>query len=283
MPEIDDFVLFCRGLERLTGADLTYYKRHQMERRARGLAARAGAADLTAYLAMLRTDPQRLEEFMARMTITVSQLWRNPEIFEAIGDELLPDLVRRRGGQRLRLWCAGCSYGAEPYTLAAVCLDREQQLGRRPAIVASDVNEQMIAHAREGLFTAEDVRSAPPRLVRRHFDEQPDGSLRAKPELRSMIRFKREDLFKAHHPPMDLILCRNVAIHFKPESRDRLHRILADTLAPGGMLVLGNTEMIVHPGELGLERVRAFVFRKREPEAAAADGPNGAGTSQPTG
>jgi chemotaxis protein methyltransferase CheR len=276
MPaELDDFVVFCRGLQRLTGANLDYYKRHQMERRARGLATRAGAGDLTDYLTILRRDPAQLAEFMSRMTITVSQLWRNPEIFDAIGDELLPELAQIRSGQRLRLWCAGCSYGAEPYTLAAVCLDHMDKIGKPPLIIASDVNETMIKHAREGRYTAEDARSAPEHLVARHFEHLPDGGLLAKPELRELIRFKREDLFKAAHPPMDLILCRNVAIHFKPESRDRLHQILANTLAPGGMLVLGNTEMIVHPGELGLERVRAFVFRRlarngQEPTSAAA-------------
>lgn len=261
MVEIDDFVLFCRGLQRLTGVDLSYYKRHQMERRARGLATRAGAADLTEYLALLRNDSGRLEEFMARMTITVSQLWRNPEIFDAIGDELLPELAAARRGGRLHLWCAGCSFGAEPYALAAVCIEHLDLLGKPPVIVASDVNAQMIERARAGRFTAEDARDAPPRPIASHFDRLPDGGLEARPELRALIRFKREDLFKAAHRPMDLILCRNVAIHFKPEVRDRLHRRLADTLVPGGMLVLGSTEMIVHPGELGLERVRPFVFR----------------------
>lgn len=266
MPgELDDFVVFCRGLQRLTGANLAYYKRQQMERRARGLATRAGADDLVQYLTILRSDPAQLDEFMARMTITVSQLWRNPEIFDAIGEELLPQLATLRTGQHLRLWCAGCSYGAEPYTLAAVCLDHIDVLGKPPVIVASDVNETMIKFAREGVYTAEDARSAPEHLVARHFERLPDGGLRAKDELREMIRFKREDLFEATHPPMDLILCRNVVIHFTPEARDRIHRILAQALAPGGMLVLGNTEMIVHPGELGLERVRAFVFRRTGP------------------
>lgn len=258
-------MMFCRGIKRLTGADLSYYKRHQMERRARGFASRAGAEDLTQYLALLRKDPDRLQEFMARMTITVSQLWRNPEIFDAIGNELLPELSQARGGMRLRLWCAGCSYGAEPYTLAAVCLEHIDRLGLPPLITATDINAQMIEFARAGVFTAEDARAAPAQLVKAHFDRLPDGDLRARQELRDLIRFKQEDLFKAAHRPMDLILCRNVAIHFKPDERDRVHGILAGTLAPGGMLVLGSTEMIVHPGELGLERVRPFVFRKVPP------------------
>lgn len=261
-PEADDFARFCDGLRRLTGVDLTYYKRAQMERRARGLASRAGSADLTEYLVRLRNDAAELDNFMARMTITVSQLWRNPEMFTVIGDELLPQLAAAKSGARLRIWCAGCSYGAEPYTLAAVYLNRAERIGKPPLIVASDVNAHMIERARAGEFTADDARDAPIELLGRHFERTESGGLRAKPELKALIRFRQEDLLRAEHSPMDMILCRNVAIHFTPEARDRLHAALAATLAPGGLFVLGSTEMIVHPGELGLERVRPFVFRR---------------------
>lgn len=268
MAELDDFTQFCGGLRRLTGVDLGYYKRSQMERRARGMASRAGAGGLTEYLELLEEDPRRLTEFMERMTITVSQLWRNPEIFEAIGGELLPELAAARRGARLRLWCAGCSFGAEPYTLAAVCLDNLDVLGVLPRIVASDINAQMIEYARAGRFTAAHARAAPSQLVDAHFNRLPDGGLEARPELRAMIRFEQEDLLEAIHRPMDLILCRNVAIHFTPEARERLIRRLAANLAPGGMLVLGSTEMILHPGERGLERVRPFVFKRVTSEHA---------------
>ncbi|MBJ7348206.1 MAG: protein-glutamate O-methyltransferase CheR [Thermoleophilaceae bacterium] len=258
----DDFQLFCSGLHALVGVDLTHYKRHQMERRARGMAARVGCEDLTKFLMILRKEPAVLDDFMAKMTITVSQLWRNPEIFTVIGEELLPELVQRKRPRKLSLWCAGCSYGAEPYTLAAVCIDQSKLLERPPLIVASDINPRMIERAREGRFSAEDARSAPDDLLRRHFTSLPDGSWQANDDLKAMISFRCEDLFGAPHKAVDLVLCRNVAIHFEADSRQRLHEILANSLVPGGMLVLGSTEMIVRPGELGLERVRPFVFRK---------------------
>lgn len=266
-PPPEDFVRFCKGVADLIGVDLSLYKRKQMERRARGLASRFGDGTLDGYLKTLKSDDDQLDKFMERMTITVSQLWRNNEIFEAIEKELLPELNEMAGVRRLNLWSAGCSYGAEPYTLAAVCLEMRDRLNRMPSIKGSDINPHMIERAKKGFYTDEDARDAPPKLMERYFDRV-EGGWSAKPELRSLIRFKVENLFAAKIEPMDLILFRNVAIHFERERRDRVHRILADALQPGGMLVLGSTEMIVHPIEYGLERVRPFVFRKL-PEKAA--------------
>lgn len=264
-----DFENFCEGVKDLLGVDLSLYKRKQMERRARGLASRNHVETLTEYLELLRKDAILLDKFMERMTITVSQLWRNTDIFEAIETQILPELDERAGVRRLKLWSAGCSYGAEPYTLAATCLEMRDKLSRLPAIKGTDINPRMIERAKRGFYTDEDARDAPPHLLEKYF-ERGNGGWTAKPELRQLITFKVEDLFASKTTGMDLILFRNVAIHFERERREQVHAILADALSPGGMLVLGSTEMIVNPAALGLERVRPFVFRKQalrlEPE-----------------
>ncbi|MGB0872136.1 MAG: CheR family methyltransferase [Solirubrobacterales bacterium] len=256
-----DFDNFCAGIKQLLGVDLSLYKRNQMERRARGLASRNHVETLTEYLELLKRDATLLDKFMERMTITVSQLWRNTDIFEAIENQILPELDERAGGARLKLWSAGCSYGAEPYTLAAICLETRAKLQRLPAIKGTDINPRMIERAKVGWFTDEDARDAPPNLLRKHF-ERGTGGWTAKPELRQLITFKVEDLFASKPREMDLILFRNVAIHFERERREQVHAILAGALRPGGVLVLGSTEMIVDPTGLDLERVRPFVFRK---------------------
>ncbi len=256
-----DFDNFCAGIKQLLGVDLSLYKRNQMERRARGLASRNHVGTLTEYLELLKRDATLLDKFMERMTITVSQLWRNTDIFEVIEKQILPELDERSGGTRLKLWSAGCSYGAEPYTLAAICLEMRDKLSRLPVIKGTDINPRMIERATAGWFTDEDARDAPPSLLGKYF-ERGNGGWTAKPELRQLSTFKVEDLFASKPREMDLILFRNVAIHFERERREQVHAILAGALRPGGVLVLGSTEMIVDPGALDLERVRPFVFRK---------------------
>ena len=116
----DDYLEFCAGFAALSGIDLTQYKRGQMERRIRTFAGLRGAAGLPEYLTMLDADPAQLDLFLDRMTINVSQLWRNPGQFALLAETVIPELA---AAGRIRCWSAGCSYGAEAYTLAAICAE----------------------------------------------------------------------------------------------------------------------------------------------------------------
>ena len=115
-PVRDEYTAFCEGFRSLAQVDLLQYKRGQMERRVRSFAERRGATDLAAYLVDLRRKPGELDAFLDRVTINVSQLWRNPEQWRVLAGKVLPELA---AAGRVRAWSAGCSYGAEAYTLAA--------------------------------------------------------------------------------------------------------------------------------------------------------------------
>jgi chemotaxis protein methyltransferase CheR len=254
----DDYQAFCEGLRSICGVDLTQYKRPQMERRLRTFFERQGYADLVAPLAQLRSSRPALDALLDRMTINVSQLWRNPEQWDALQHEILPELARAGS---LKAWSAGCSYGAEAYTLAAVC--RRAIPKALVKISGTDIDERMVKRAREGAFSADDARSAPQSEIDAFFAPH-DGGWRAKPELRSMTRFDTGDLLRMRVSAgaYDLVLCRNTVIYFSEPVRDELHAKLAHALRPGGILMIGSTERVANPGTLGLTTVRPFTYRK---------------------
>jgi chemotaxis protein methyltransferase CheR len=255
----DDWDTFCAGVRRLAGIDLSLYKRGQMERRVRSFAGQRGIFALDHYVHVLRNDPAELDALLDRVTINVSQLWRNPEQWTLIGRTLLPELA---AGGRLTAWSAGCSYGAEAYTLAALC--RECLPGARVQIVGTDVDPRMVDRARKGTFSDEDARSAPADALERHFERIPRGWL-ARPELLRLTRFEVGDLLRL--PPRDgaydLILCRNTVIYFTEPVRDELHSRLARSLRAGGYLVVGATERVSDPRSHGLEPVHPFTYRRQ--------------------
>ncbi len=255
---IDDYVEFCNFMRKLTGIDLSQYKRPQMERRLRSFYANRGVTSLTETFARLRSDPAHLEELLDRITINVSQLWRNPEQWDIIQKQLLPELAQT--GQ-VRAWSAGSSYGAEAYTLATLC--HVVCGNRRVTIQGTDIDKRMVERARLGLFSNEDARSAPADLLKAGF-EQVDGGWRAKMDLRRMTRFDVGDLLQMQPRPaaFDLILCRNTVIYFSEPIRDEVHARLASALRPGGYLVIGSTERVSHPAELGLTTKQPFIYRK---------------------
>lgn len=258
LTTVDDYVEFCTFLRRLTGIDLSQYKRPQMERRLRTFYAKRGMNLLTDAIPQLRNDPAHLEELLDRITINVSQLWRNPEQWELIRSRVLPELGE---SDQVRAWSAGCSYGAEAYTLATLC--HIALPGKRVSIHGTDIDKRMVERARLGVFSEDDARSAPEQLMRIGFDRVQDG-WRAKLNLRSMTRFDAGDLLqmRLRASAYDLILCRNTVIYFAEPIRDELHARLADALRPGGYLVIGSTERVSQANALGLSMQHPFIYRK---------------------
>lgn len=229
LTAVDDYVEFCEFLRKLTGIDLTQYKRPQMERRLRSFYANKGVQQLTESFERLRTDPAHLEDLLDRITINVSQLWRNPEQWAVIEQKLLPELAQTG---TIRAWSAGCSYGAEAYTLATLC--QIVAPGKNATIHGTDIDKRMVARARLGKFSLDDARTAPPEQLRVGFDQVEEG-WQAKEAIRRLTRFDAGDLLQMRMRPAayDLILCRNTVIYFAEPIRDDLHARLATALRPG--------------------------------------------------
>jgi chemotaxis protein methyltransferase CheR len=255
----DDFAALCETVRRLCDVDLGQYKRAQMERRVRTWTERRGTPDLTAYGQILRRDAGELDAFLDRVTINVSHLWRHEEQFQVLRKVILPELA---GRGRARIWSAGSSYGAEAYTIAAVCRDVAPSL--RAEIDGTDLDRRMVARAKEGRFSAEDARTSPPEMLERHFRPLPGGGWEASPELKRMLRFQTGDLLRMAVPTgrYDVIFCRNTVIYFTEEVRDALHERLVRALVPGGYLIVGTSERVADPRGLGLTSPHHFVYRK---------------------
>jgi chemotaxis protein methyltransferase CheR len=265
----DDFAALCELVRRLCGVDLSQYKRGQMERRVRTWAQRRGTPELSAYGARLKAEPPELDAFLDRVTINVSHLWRHEDQFTVLEKAILPELATRT--QRpaasgtsagIRCWSAGCSHGAEAFTIAAVA--RQAVPEARVEIHGTDLDRRMVERARAGRFSAEDARSAPPALLKRWFEPVDDGGWQAKPELTRMVRFEVGDLLRMPVATgrYDVIFCRNTVIYFTEEVRDALHGRLAASLAPGGYLVVGTSERVADPRALGLTSPFHFIYRK---------------------
>lgn len=254
----DDYEQFCAAVQRLAKVDLLQYKRGQMERRIRTFAQKQGASDLLSYVARLKASDDELSEFLDRITINVSQLWRNPEQWTVIQRTLLPELAQ--AGGKVRCWSAGSSYGAEAYTLAAVA---QEAIGGRASVTGTDIDRRMIVRARLGRFSADDARSAPKAALSKWFTADGDDWV-AKRELRAMTSFEQGDLLRMRLPRAgyDLVLCRNTVIYFNDEVRNALHARIAEALRPGGYLVIGSTERVAAPREIGLNPVRPFTYEK---------------------
>jgi chemotaxis protein methyltransferase CheR len=256
-----DFEAFRKRAYQLTGLDLTSYKAPQMHRRLTALLQRQKIASFADYARVLETDPDRRQEFKDYVTINVSEFFRDKERFGDLERRVLPMLLA--GGAAARVWSAGCSMGAEPYSLSILL--NELAPGRAHSIVATDIDQTILDRARAGTgYLATDLRNAGAERIRKWFVATPDGKFSMGPAPRPVIRFQKHDLLRDPYPrgPFDLIACRNVVIYFTEEAKDRIYQGFVGSLAQGGVLFIGGTEAIMRPQALGLTVLGPGFYQK---------------------
>jgi chemotaxis protein methyltransferase CheR len=203
------------------------------------------------------------------ITTNKTDFFREPDHFEYLVQKALPELAARMGGARRSLiWSAGCSTGEEPYTLAMVLSEYAAQCpGFRFGVLATDICTDVLAKAESGIFKAESLAPVPKQLQRKYFMRSRDPEselLRAAPELRELIEFRRLNFMDADFgisEAPEVIFCRNVIIYFDRATQVRLLQKLVRQLAPGGYFFAGHSESF-QGMELPLVPVAPAVYRK---------------------
>ncbi len=274
--DTNDYKEFKSVILRKTGIDLNLYKQQQMHRRLQGLLEKNGCRDFLEYCNILLSKPGALEQFLDRMTINVSELFRNPEKWAELRTQILPGLLS--ANRQLRIWSAGCSFGAEPYSLA-ILLDKIAP-GIRFSLDATDLDKTILEKAKEGKFSSQDVQNVDKADLQKYFCELPASdtfsSLEAKYQVNQSIRAKVN--FRPHNlladpfeQNYDLICCRNVVIYFTDEAKQELYKKFCNALRPKGVLFVGGTERIFGYQSLGFDTsIPFFYYRSASAKQAAA-------------
>ena len=229
------------------GIDITRYKDRCLLRRIAVRQRASGAADLRAYLTLVKRNPVERAALVKALTIHVSQFFRNPTTFHALQHDVLPAILAekdRTGGRALRLWSAGCACGEEAYSLALLLCEAEQDaLGRySTTIYGTDIEPECLRAAREGRYSAGSLKSVPARWRQRFFVAA-GAQYVVGPELRGLVNFKRHNILDA--PPfgrIDLVVFRNVLIYMADSLQEQVLRGIHGALNSGGYLVLGKVE-----------------------------------------
>jgi chemotaxis methyl-accepting protein methylase len=229
---------FVDWLFRQAGLDAGAYRPETLRRRLpsclRGLRARSLAEARRA----LEHHPALLTEAVGTLLIGVTAFFRDPAVFDALAADVLPGLLRARSG--LHVWSAGCSDGAELYSVGMLIAEQGALAGSH--LLGTDCRPEAIHRARAGLFDAASCKGVPPRLLARHFTaEGPDWRVAA--PLRAALRWRAADVVQAQEPGVwDVILCRNTTMYLRAEAAGLLWQKFEALLRPGGVLVLGKAE-----------------------------------------
>lgn len=246
-----DFKLFEELLKRESGLVVTPDKMYLLESRLIPIAKKWELDGLTGLAGKLRMspDPALLKEVVEAMTTNETSFFRDNTPFDHFKKVMLPYILEKRAPtKRLRIWCAACSSGQEPYSLAMILKDHAAQLaGWNIEILATDLDENIMDQARAGIYTQFEVqRGLPINYLVQHF-EQKDEKWHIKDDIKNMITIKKQNLLQnfIERGPFDIVFCRNVLIYFdvptKADIMGRIHGVLAQD----GFMVLGGAETVL--------------------------------------
>ena len=253
-----DYEQFTRLIKSKTGIDLSLYKEAQMKRRLTSLYEKKGYQSFREYFQMIDQNQDLFNEFLDRMTINVSEFYRNAKRWEILEKKILPQILNHT--TKPKIWSAACSTGEEPYTLAMI-FSKYIPLSN-VKILATDIDENALSRAKLGIYPERALNEIPNEMKRKYFSQE-GNYYKISEEIKRTVDFKKHNLLAdSFGGPFDLIVCRNVLIYFTEEAKDILYNKFSKVLNSNGFFFVGSTEQIFNAARYNLESEETFFYKK---------------------
>lgn len=258
MSALADYNTFITQINRKLDIDLSYYKETQMKRRITSLRDKRGFDTYSDYFTALSKDDILLSEFIDRITINVTEFYRNRSRWDVLREKVFPMLIENK--RSLTIWSAACSTGDEPYSLAIMLAEHFPQI--KATILATDLDDKVLEKARQGIYVEADLKELPTFKKDKYFTLI-DNKYHIKDEIKKYITFKKHNLLQDPYPTnIDFIVCRNVLIYFTEEAKDLIYTNFSQALIPSGILFVGSTEQIFNQNKYELSLYDTFFYKK---------------------
>ncbi|WAA10561.1 CheR family methyltransferase [Fervidibacillus albus] len=256
----NEYAQFIEKVKKKSGIDLSLYKETQMKRRLTSLYEKNGFRSFTEFFDGMVKDSELYDAFLDRMTINVSEFYRNRNRWEVLQKKILPELLKR--SNQLKVWSAACSTGEEPYTISMV-LSESIPLNQI-RILATDIDDHALQKARIGVYNERSLNEVPEEMKRKYFRKEKHVYM-IDEKIKETVTFKKHNLLAdPFDDQFDLIVCRNVLIYFTERAKDDLYRKFSKALKPGGILFVGSTEQIFNASHYGFTSADTFFYQKVE-------------------
>ena len=254
-----EYADFISKVKQKLGIDLSLYKEAQMKRRLTSLRDKRGFHSFQAYFLGLENNPILMNEFIDRLTINVSEFYRNPKRWEVLKNDILPAIVKQHTS--ISIWSAACSTGEEPYSIAMLMREHFPQVSFR--IIATDLDEGVLEKAKQGIYREQALKELPEAWKKKYFNEK-NGLYTIDPALKKKIVFKRHNLLADTYPSQQhIIICRNVLIYFTEQAKKSIYQHFSQALVDEGVLFVGSTEQIFHPETYRFKLTETFFYQKK--------------------
>ncbi|MFD1038686.1 CheR family methyltransferase [Virgibacillus byunsanensis] len=254
----EEYSTFISRINGKLGIDLTLYKEVQMKRRLTSLRNKRGFLTFDDYFRALENHTDLLKEFVDRITINVSEFYRNPKRWHVLESSILPYLMNSK--EQVTIWSAACSTGEEPYSIAL--LMKEHYPHKNFKILATDIDENVLVQARQGVYKEQALKDLPVTMREKYFKKD-QGLYHLDNKIKELVLFKRHNLLSDNYPKkVDLIICRNVLIYFTDHAKNSIYQHFSNVLNQNGILFVGSTEQIFTPNRFNFRLLDTFFYQK---------------------
>jgi len=245
----DDFLKFQEYFYRKTGIRFEDNKRYFVDKRLVERMGHTGSANFREYFSKLRfdTDGVEMQALVNLMTVNETYFFREQYQFDCLVNSILPEIVARKKDNRtIRIWALPSSSGEEAYTIALCLIERWPGIADHDVeIISSDIDTNILALAKAGLYSARSTMHVPESYLRKYFRKTANG-FQIDDTLRGAVEFTRVNLQDPTdvrpYRHFDVIFCRNLLIYFDDVSRKQAAETFYDALRPGGFILLGHSE-----------------------------------------
>ncbi|MBM7569827.1 CheR family methyltransferase [Aquibacillus albus] len=256
MGDYHEFIIL---VQRKTGIDLSLYKEVQMKRRLTSLRNKKGFSDFSSYFQAISEDQELFDEFLDKITINVSEFFRNYSRWKVLEEKVVPMLVKKN--RPLKIWSAACSTGEEPYTIAIILSQYTDVSNIR--ILATDIDANVLDQARMGRYRENSLQDVPKSMLNIHFTRSGDF-YQVNQNIKKCVTFRSHNLLSDPYPAnFDLIVCRNVLIYFTEEAKHNIYQKFSQSLFDGGVFFVGSTEQIFNPHQYDFRVLDTFFYQKQ--------------------
>jgi chemotaxis protein methyltransferase CheR len=244
-----DYEYLRKLLKDRSGLDLSADKQYLVESRLMPLARKAGLPGIAELVQKMKGHTESLtSEVVEAMTTNETFFFRDKIPFDHLRDGILPALIQARAARRsLRIWCAACSTGQEPYSIGMIVKEMAALSGWRVEIVATDLSQEVLEKSKAGVYSQFEVqRGLPIQMLVKHFKQNGDlWQLNA--DIRAMVQHRQLNLLQdfSQLGKFDVIFCRNVLIYFDQDTKAAIFERMSRMIEPDGVLALGAAESVV--------------------------------------
>ncbi len=250
--------LFCSYLSKETGLTFPVIKYSFVLNRITPILKKYNCSIPSDLISKSKQDLKLKIEIVNALTTNETWFFRHPNHFEIIKKDILPVFINQKKDKTIKIWSAGCSKGAELYSILITLLESMPDISNyRISLLGSDISYEIIQNARKAEFNSNDLKATNQIIIDKYFDKTSNNTYKIKEELKHYVTFEYMNLLE-NWPPrtFDIIFCRNTMIYFNDETKNELLKRFFKALEFGGFFFTSTNELVDIPIEnYGIKKI----------------------------